>query len=227
MRLQQSMYTFPSPPPDTSDLLSELEEFYSYVEVSQVIEHKDSFIEAWPHSTGSCCRSPSPRTQTDVDTAEFIKTPKELQLAFIQELLDGLSSSDPDTRFNNARHLLYIAQGASPPCPLPFVLTKRSQAPSNPPPRQNTISTSSSPTSPSFAQSAPSNGSGKQSKLPAHDGRASARFRIRTPRTRRKVYRRRTGRITWTRSTASSRSILPCCTLWLRCIVGTRSGRMS
>lgn len=46
------MYTFPAPPPDTSDLLSELEEFYSYVEVPQVLDHKASFLEAWPHQTG-------------------------------------------------------------------------------------------------------------------------------------------------------------------------------
>jgi hypothetical protein len=52
------MYTFPSPPPDTSDLLSELEEFYSYVEVSQVFEHKESFLAAWPHKTGASRASP-------------------------------------------------------------------------------------------------------------------------------------------------------------------------
>lgn len=49
---QSSVYTFPSPPPDTSDLMSELEEFFSYVEVPQVIDHKDSFNEAWPHTSG-------------------------------------------------------------------------------------------------------------------------------------------------------------------------------
>lgn len=49
---QQTVYTFPSPPPDTSDLLSELEEFYSYVEVPQVLDHKDSFIDSWPHQSG-------------------------------------------------------------------------------------------------------------------------------------------------------------------------------
>ncbi|KAL8286192.1 hypothetical protein RQP46_004680 [Phenoliferia psychrophenolica] len=91
---KQSMYTFPSPPPDTSDLRSELEEFYSYVEVPQVLDHKDSFTSAWPHPT------------------PFNETEKETQLSHIRSLLDGLSSTDPDIRFTNARHLLYIAQGA-------------------------------------------------------------------------------------------------------------------
>ncbi|KAK4703245.1 hypothetical protein P7C70_g2979, partial [Phenoliferia sp. Uapishka_3] len=86
-------YTFPSPPPDTSDLRSELEEFYSYVEVPQVLDHKDSFSTAWPHPT------------------PFAETSKELQLSHIRSLLEGLSSSDPDVRFTNARHILYIAQG--------------------------------------------------------------------------------------------------------------------
>lgn len=45
--------------------------------------------------------------------AEFIKTPKEQQLAYIQQLLDGLASPDAEVRFTNARHLLYIAQGRS------------------------------------------------------------------------------------------------------------------
>ncbi|KAM0755828.1 hypothetical protein T439DRAFT_13398 [Meredithblackwellia eburnea MCA 4105] len=91
---KQSMYTFPAPPPDTNDLRSELEEFYSYVEVSQMIDHKESFKAAWTHS------------------APFDESPKDVQIAHIRSLLDGLSSSDPDVRFTNARHLLYIAQGA-------------------------------------------------------------------------------------------------------------------
>ncbi|ORY85409.1 hypothetical protein BCR35DRAFT_302898 [Leucosporidium creatinivorum] len=93
-RPKQTVYTFPSPPPDTSDLLSELEEFYSYVEVPQVLDHKDSFIDSWPHQT------------------EFINTAKDLQLEYIQQLLEGLKSLDAEIRFTNARHLLYIAQGS-------------------------------------------------------------------------------------------------------------------
>lgn len=46
------MYTFPSPPPDSSDLMTELEEFWSYLEVGQVIEHKDAFNDDWPHHSG-------------------------------------------------------------------------------------------------------------------------------------------------------------------------------
>lgn len=46
-RPKQLVYTFPSPPADTADLLSELEEFYSYVEVPQVLEHYESWKEFW------------------------------------------------------------------------------------------------------------------------------------------------------------------------------------
>lgn len=46
------MYTFPSPPPDTSDLLSELEEFYSYTEIPQVIEHEDIWKYHWSRGSG-------------------------------------------------------------------------------------------------------------------------------------------------------------------------------
>lgn len=103
-------------------MLSELEEFYSYVEVPQVLDHKDSFLEAWPHRTGKLTAllspaatnisSPNCSLTTSADLVEFIKTPKEQQLEYIQRLLDGLSSPDAELRFTNARHLLYIAQGA-------------------------------------------------------------------------------------------------------------------
>lgn len=50
---QQFMYTFPAPPPDSHTLLNELEEFFSYVEVPQVLEHKQAFEETWTLPTGS------------------------------------------------------------------------------------------------------------------------------------------------------------------------------
>ncbi|SCV68896.1 BQ2448_1017 [Microbotryum intermedium] len=92
---QQALYTFPSPPPDSSDIVSELQEFYSYVEVPQVIDHKDSFLAWW-----------------DRPQQSFIDIPASEQLEIIQTLLDGLASPDPDARFTVARHLLYIAQGS-------------------------------------------------------------------------------------------------------------------
>lgn len=52
-RPKQLVYTFPSPPPDTADLVTELEEFYSYVEVPQVLEHADSWREWWDGDQGA------------------------------------------------------------------------------------------------------------------------------------------------------------------------------
>ncbi|KDE05127.1 hypothetical protein MVLG_04469 [Microbotryum lychnidis-dioicae p1A1 Lamole] len=91
---KQALYTFPSPPPDSSDIVSELQEFYSYVEVPQVIDHKDSFLAWW-----------------DRPQQAFIDVPQTEQIELIHSLLDGLASPDPDARFTVARHLLYIAQG--------------------------------------------------------------------------------------------------------------------
>ncbi|KAM0793066.1 hypothetical protein ACM66B_000552 [Microbotryomycetes sp. NB124-2] len=90
----KAIYTFPSPPPDTNNMLAELEEFYSYVEIPQVIDHKDSFIDSWTHAQ------------------DFANSPKSVQLEHVHKLLEGLSNQDAEVRFTNARHLLYIAQGA-------------------------------------------------------------------------------------------------------------------
>ncbi|KAK4058163.1 Factor arrest protein 11 [Microbotryomycetes sp. JL221] len=90
----KSVFTFPSPPPDTNDIMSELEEFYSYVEVPQVIDHKQSFVQQWSH--------PQPFAESDPQT----------RLDHVHMLLDTLTNPDSQTRFQNARHLLYIAQGA-------------------------------------------------------------------------------------------------------------------
>lgn len=42
---------------------------------------------------------------------EFVDTSKSIQLEHIHELLDRLTSTDPDQRFTAARNVLYIAQG--------------------------------------------------------------------------------------------------------------------
>ncbi|KAI5478586.1 hypothetical protein MNV49_004845 [Pseudohyphozyma bogoriensis] len=93
LRPKQTLYTFPSPPPDSSDMRSELEEFYSYVEVSQVLEHKDSFLNSWDHRTS------------------FNSTPRPIQIEHIEQLLLDLASPGADVRFTAARHLVYIVQG--------------------------------------------------------------------------------------------------------------------
>ncbi|GAA6059340.1 hypothetical protein JCM10212_003238 [Sporobolomyces blumeae] len=94
-RPKQTIYTFPSPPPDTADLLTELEEFYSYVEVPQVLEHKAEWDKWW---TGE---------------NEFTKSPQALQLSTIQQLLSTLTDphSTPPARSTASRHLLHIAHG--------------------------------------------------------------------------------------------------------------------
>ncbi|GAA5862850.1 hypothetical protein JCM8547_006570 [Rhodosporidiobolus lusitaniae] len=98
-RPKQLVYTFPSPPPDTSDLLSELEEFYSYVEVPQVVEHMQSWQESWEGEQ------------------EFTKSSSALQTSHIASLLTTLNSptSSSSQRHASARHLLHIAHGCFAP----------------------------------------------------------------------------------------------------------------
>ncbi|GAA5896651.1 Far11p [Sporobolomyces salmoneus] len=95
-RPKQTVYTFPSPPPDTADLLSELEEFYSYVEVPQVLDHKKDF-EDWFEGE-----------------KEFSECTHDYQISTIRNLLSSLTSptSDSPSRSSSARHLLHIAHGA-------------------------------------------------------------------------------------------------------------------
>ncbi|GAA5842352.1 hypothetical protein JCM9279_005355 [Rhodotorula babjevae] len=98
-RPKQLVYTFPSPPPDTADLLTELEEFYSYVEVPQVLEHADSWREWW-----------------DGDQ-DFHKSSPSVQRAAVASLLTTLNSSasTPSQRQSAARHLLHLAHGCFGP----------------------------------------------------------------------------------------------------------------
>ncbi|GAA5872543.1 hypothetical protein JCM16303_004557 [Sporobolomyces ruberrimus] len=102
-RPKQTVYTFPSPPPDTSDLFSELEEFYSYVEVPQVLDHKKEFDE-WFKSQNSHGQD---------DGKEFPESSHSHQISSIESLLSSLSSpsTSPHSRSTSARHLLHIAHG--------------------------------------------------------------------------------------------------------------------
>ncbi|GAA5980477.1 hypothetical protein JCM10908_001665 [Rhodotorula pacifica] len=104
-RPKQLVYTFPSPPADTADLLGELEEFYSYVEVPQVLEHYESWKTFWK------------------EDQPFTEVPEERQHEVIQSLLSKLltPSSTSSDRHSAARHLLHIAHGTFAPdlCPSP------------------------------------------------------------------------------------------------------------
>ncbi|BGP16111.1 Factor arrest protein 11 [Rhodosporidiobolus nylandii] len=89
----------PLTPPDTADLLSELEEVCSYVEVPQVVEHMQSCAEAW-------------------DSEQvFTKTPLAVQQQHIRTLRTTLNSpsSTPQQRHTSARHLLHFAHGCLAP----------------------------------------------------------------------------------------------------------------
>ncbi|GAA6005583.1 hypothetical protein JCM10207_005258 [Rhodosporidiobolus poonsookiae] len=98
-RPKQLVYTFPSPPPDTADLVSELEEFYSYVEVPQVVEHMQSWADWWDGEQ------------------EFTKSPSSVQHSTIRTLLATLNHplTSPSERHQTARHLLHLAHGCFAP----------------------------------------------------------------------------------------------------------------
>ncbi|GAA6052338.1 hypothetical protein JCM3770_007259 [Rhodotorula araucariae] len=98
-RPKHLVYTFPAPPPDTADLVTELEEFYSYVEVPQVLDHADSWREWWDRDQ------------------DFHKSPTSVQHSAINTLLATLNSSasTPSQRQSAARHLLHLAHGAFGP----------------------------------------------------------------------------------------------------------------
>ncbi|GAA5831511.1 hypothetical protein JCM11251_004048 [Rhodosporidiobolus azoricus] len=115
-RPKQLIYTFPSPPPDTADLLSELEEFYSYVEVPQVIEH----MQSWADASAAVREGENGEEDEGLGwkgEQEFTKSPLASQTAHIHHLLATLNSpsSSPSTRHTCARHLLHLAHGCFAP----------------------------------------------------------------------------------------------------------------
>ncbi|GAA5892539.1 hypothetical protein JCM6882_005642 [Rhodosporidiobolus microsporus] len=103
-RPKQLIYTFPSPPPDTADLLSELEEFYSYVEVPQVVEHVQSWADGEEEGAWK-------------GEQEFTKSPLPAQTSHIHSLLTSLNcpTSSPSLRHTSARRLLHLAHGCFAP----------------------------------------------------------------------------------------------------------------
>lgn len=95
-------------------MLNEIEEFFSYVEVPQVLEHKLAFQETWSLPTGGPTRRILVQLVlwlTYTIRTDFVDTPRPEQLEHIRGLLDNLMSTDPDLRFSSARNVLYIAQG--------------------------------------------------------------------------------------------------------------------
>ncbi|RGB36108.1 hypothetical protein C1646_697859 [Rhizophagus diaphanus] len=76
---------------DNDNLSSEIDEFYSYVEISQCIENKKAFEEGFDESWATCTISE--------------------RRTYIEYLLETLELKDPDKRFLTAKKLLYIAQG--------------------------------------------------------------------------------------------------------------------
>ncbi|CAG8570418.1 9115_t:CDS:10 [Funneliformis caledonium] len=76
---------------DTDSLSKEIDEFYSYVEISQCFENKKSFEEGFDESWTTCTISE--------------------RRTYIEYLLETLELKDPEKRFCTAKKLLYIAQG--------------------------------------------------------------------------------------------------------------------
>ncbi|KAF8592589.1 hypothetical protein K439DRAFT_1625938 [Ramaria rubella] len=88
-KVKQSYYDFRYEDEDT--VFNELEEFYSYVEVSQVAEN-------WRAWQGSC-------------QGEWIRSSFSQRRAHVELLLESLEHRDAEIRFTNARRLLYVLQG--------------------------------------------------------------------------------------------------------------------
>ncbi|CAI2178129.1 10123_t:CDS:10 [Funneliformis geosporum] len=76
---------------DTDSISNEIDEFYSYVEISQCFENKKSFEEGFDESWTTCTISE--------------------RRTYIEYLLETLELKDPEKRFCTAKKLLYIAQG--------------------------------------------------------------------------------------------------------------------
>ncbi|KAI0306907.1 N1221-domain-containing protein [Multifurca ochricompacta] len=89
LKAMQCYYDFKYDDEDT--VLSEIEEFYSYVEMSQAAEN----LKAWEGSF----------------QGEWTKCPLPKRRAHVELLLESLEHKDVEIRFTNARRLLYILQG--------------------------------------------------------------------------------------------------------------------
>ncbi|KAF8528832.1 hypothetical protein BU17DRAFT_36782 [Hysterangium stoloniferum] len=88
-KARQSFYDFRYEDEDT--VFNELEEFYSYVEVSQVTENWKAWQGSFP--------------------GEWVKSSFTERKVHVELLLESLEHRDAEIRFTNARRLLYILQG--------------------------------------------------------------------------------------------------------------------
>lgn len=90
---KQSLFDFKYDDEDT--IINEIEEFYSYIEMSQVAEN----LKAWEgffNPTGA---------------SEWTTSPVSERRAHVERLLEQLEHRDVEKRFTAARRLLYVLQG--------------------------------------------------------------------------------------------------------------------
>ncbi|CAG8670100.1 6433_t:CDS:10, partial [Dentiscutata heterogama] len=78
---------------DSDSISREIDEFYSYAEISQCLENKDIFDEGFGEAWTTCTMSE--------------------RRVYIEYLLETLELKDPEKRFLSAKKLLYIAQGGT------------------------------------------------------------------------------------------------------------------
>ncbi|CAG8463924.1 2635_t:CDS:2 [Ambispora gerdemannii] len=76
---------------DSDDISNEIDEFYSYVEISQCLDNQKSFEETFDEPWTKCTISE--------------------RRTYVEYLLETLELKDPQRRFSSARKILYIAQG--------------------------------------------------------------------------------------------------------------------
>lgn len=91
-------------------MFNELEEFYSYVEVSQVTEN----WRAWQGSFqgGEDLSGMEYTCLLLTIDPEWIKSSFSHRKSHVELLLESLEHRDAEVRFTNARRLLYILQGS-------------------------------------------------------------------------------------------------------------------
>ena len=90
--------------------MNEIEEFYSYVEMPQVVEN----YKAWEGSfSGSTLYIRGNRPLLDLTFLhiEWIDSTFAQRKAHVEQLVEGLEHRDADFRFTYARRLFYVLQG--------------------------------------------------------------------------------------------------------------------
>jgi hypothetical protein len=93
---------------DEDTVLSEFEEFYSYVEIPQVAENLRAWQGVFPGGQHFLRHFLS---RVDASCLEWIKSSTAQRKAHVQIFLESLEHRDAEVRFKNARCLLYVLQG--------------------------------------------------------------------------------------------------------------------